>query len=86
MLHEITLYIQRSNRAQNIMPVTAAQILAVEQMDDRFFSGEIELHQVLMNYFLDAPITYFVLYSVKACAYFHTGTCNTELYNYFRSP
>jgi len=39
---------RRSNRAQNIMPVTAAQILAVEQMDDRFFSGEIELHQVTM--------------------------------------
>lgn len=33
-------------RAQNIVPVTVAEVINSTQMDDKFFSGDIEIYQV----------------------------------------
>lgn len=36
------------NKAQNLLPVTVAEVLNAEQKEDKFFTGEIEVSQITM--------------------------------------
>ena len=45
----LMVWLQRQ-RAQNVLPVTVAQILSAQQDDDTFTVGGVELHQVRMGY------------------------------------
>lgn len=40
------------SRAQNLVPVTVAQILNASNSEDRFFSGVMEISQVMYNHSL----------------------------------
>ena len=46
-LYSTKLYLQSRSRAQNILPVTVAEILNATQNEEKFYTGDIEMLQVL---------------------------------------
>ena len=46
----VTFRLQTRQRAQNIIPVTVAEIINTTQSEEKFFSGDIEILQVWSEY------------------------------------
>ena len=57
----IFLFVQGRSRAQNLAPVTVAQILNASNSEDRFFTGALEISQVMYLSVIPAIILYICL-------------------------
>ena len=58
----IFLFVQGRSRAQNLAPVTVAQILNASNSEDRFFTGALEISQVMYLSVLPVIILHIYVY------------------------